>query len=139
MLYLALNPILFDMSFHVSHVDFLNTLLRLICSYPWSTRHKSKIWIPVTNDHGYVACLLASLIMSQFPNYIRNGTDVYTWAWVWTFIACFNSTKRSYLWPVLILVLLQFAKTSFLYLFLAESMKILVGPRAGFPSHTLYL
>ena len=34
----------------------------------------------VTNDHGYVACLLASLNMSQFPNYIRNGTDVYTWA-----------------------------------------------------------
>ena len=32
----------------------------------------------VTNDHGYVACLLASLIMSQFPNYIRNGILIFT-------------------------------------------------------------
>jgi len=38
-----------------------------------------------------------------------------------------------------ILVLLKFAKTSFLFLFIAESVKILVRPRAGFPSADIFV
>jgi hypothetical protein len=38
-----------------------------------------------------------------------------------------------------ILVLLLFAKTSFLFLFLAESVKILVRMRAGFPTADIFV
>jgi len=40
---------------------------------------------------------------------------------------------------MLILVLLYFAKTSFLFLFLAESVEILIQPRAGFPSADIFV
>ena len=46
--------------------------------------------------------------------------------WQWHFSI---SIQQSCWWPMLILVLLLFAKTSLLFLFLAESVKILVGPR----------
>ena len=39
---------------------------------------------------------------------------------------------------MLILVLLQFAKTSFLFLFLAELVKNFVQPRADFPSDGIF-
>jgi hypothetical protein len=38
-----------------------------------------------------------------------------------------------------ILVLLLFAKTSFLFLFLAESVKIFVRMRAGFPTADIFV
>ena len=40
--------------------------------------------------------------MSQFPNYMRNGTDVYNSAWVWSPRASFNVIQRSF-WLILVL------------------------------------
>jgi len=62
---------------------------------------------PQTNV--YFRCFCVQLVsqhhilyMSQFPNYIRNGTS----AWVWTLKISFNSIQRSWWWPMLILELL---------------------------------
>ena len=43
---------------------------------------------------------------------------------VWTLNASFNSIQRSCWWPMLILVLSKLSKTSFLFLYLTESVKI---------------
>jgi hypothetical protein len=40
------------------------------------------------------------LCMSQFPNYLRNDTDVNTSAWAWTPNPSFNFMQRSCWWPI---------------------------------------
>jgi hypothetical protein len=57
---------------------------------------------------------------------------------VWTLNASFNSIQRSCWWPVLILVLSKLSKTSFLFLYLTESVIIVVWPRVGFPSSDFF-
>ena len=53
------------------------------------------------------ADLTASLIMhAQFPNYMHNGTDVYTSACNLSLNANLNTIHQSCWWPMLILVLL---------------------------------
>ena len=66
------------------------------------------------------------LCMSKFPNYLCNGTDVYTSAWVWNLNPSFNSIQQSCWWPMLI------------FIFLAESVKILVQLCAGFPAADIF-
>ena len=57
---------------------------------------------------------------------------------VWTLNASFNSIQRSCWWPMLILVLSKLFKTSFLFLYLTESVKIPERPRAGLPSSDFF-
>jgi hypothetical protein len=61
---------------------------------------------------------------------MRNGIPI-------NYIMSLNSERflqfrpTSYWWPMLIIVLLKFAKTSFLFFSPAELVKILVQPRPG--------
>ena len=60
---------------------------------------------------------------------MRNGTDVYTSAWVWTLNASFNSNSKTIM--LVAYCFIKIGKTSFLFLFPTESVKILVRPHAG--------
>ena len=70
---------------------------------------------------------------------MHNGIDVYTSA------MSLNSQRYLQFHPMvmlvamLILVLLLFAKTSFLFLFISESVNILVRPHAGFPLADIFV